>query len=90
LNDTLTDGEALHVKMRSSSEPANAVDVEYTLTFAETGRDRANGTGTLIVNEPTPINSFSENSYGDLVSLTANIGGRAYIFASNTPISIQR
>lgn len=24
----------------ASSEPANAVDVEYTLTFAETGRDR--------------------------------------------------
>jgi hypothetical protein len=68
----------------ASSEPANAVDVEYTLTFAETGRDRANGTGTLIVNEPTPINSFSENSYGDLVSLTANIGGRAYIFAPSS------
>ena len=66
----------------ASSEPANAVDVEYTLTFAETGRDRANGTGTLIVNEPTPINSFSENSYGDLVSLTANIGGRALYFCS--------
>ena len=65
----------------ASSEPANAVDVEYTLTFAG---DRANGTGTLIVNEPTPINSFSENSYGDLVSLTANIGGRAYIFAPSS------
>jgi hypothetical protein len=36
------------------------------------------------VNEPTPINSFSENSYGDLVSLTANIGGRAYIFAPSS------
>ena len=52
----------------ATSEPANAVDVEYTLSFAGTGGNRANGTGTLIVKEPTPINSFSENSYGDLVS----------------------
>ena len=68
----------------ATSEPANAVDVEYTLSFAGTGGERANGTGTLIVNEPTPINSFSENSYGDLVSLTANIGGRTYIFAPSS------
>ena len=68
----------------ATSEPANAVDVKYTLSFAGTGGNRANGTGTLIVNEPTPINSFSENSYEDVVSLTANIGGRTYIFAPSS------
>ena len=36
----------------ATSEPTNAVDVEYTLSFAGTGGNRANGTGTLIVNEP--------------------------------------
>jgi hypothetical protein len=70
------------------SEQANAVIVEYTLTFTGKSGDRANGTGTLVVNEPTPLNSFSEKSYGDLVSLTANIGGRTYNFAPSLLRSI--
>jgi hypothetical protein len=70
----------------AATEPANAVVVEYTLTFAGTGSGRADGTGTLVVNEPTPINSFSEIFYGDLVSLTANIGGRKYNFAPSSVI----
>ena len=34
--------------------------------------------------EPTPLSSFSENYYGDLVSLTANIGGRTYNFSPSS------
>jgi len=62
------------------SEQAKAVTVDYTLTFTGTSGDKANGTGTLVVNETTPLSSFTENSYGDLVSLTATIGGLTYSF----------
>jgi hypothetical protein len=81
---TVTGALAVALLTAAMSEPANAVIVDYTLTFTGTGGDRANGTGTLVVNEPTPLNSFSENSYGDLVSLTVNIGGRTYNFAPSS------
>lgn len=68
----------------AASEQANAVIVEYTLTFKGTAGDRANGTGLLVLDETAPLNSFSENSYGDLLSLTANIGGLTYNFAPSS------
>lgn len=77
---TLTSAVAVVLLAGVLSRQANAVTVDYALTFTGTVGDRANGTGTLVVNEPTPLNSFVENSYGDLVSLTANIGGRTYDF----------
>ena len=61
-------------------EPANAVTVDYTLTFTGTDGTKGNGTGLLVVDEPTPLASFSENFYGDLVSLTATIGGLTFNF----------
>jgi hypothetical protein len=66
------------------SEQANAVTVDYTLTFTGTSGDKTNGTGTLVVNETTPLSSFTENSYGDLVSLTATIGGLTYSFLQSS------
>jgi len=80
----VTSALAIALLTAAISEQANAVIVDYTLTFTGTSGDRASGTGTLVVNEPTPLNSFSENSYGDLVSLTANIGGRTYNFAPSS------
>jgi len=80
----VTSALAIALLTAAISEQANAVIVDYTLTFTGTSGDRANGTGTLVANEPTPLNSFSENSYGDLVSLTANIGGRTYNFAPSS------
>jgi hypothetical protein len=77
---TLTIAVAVVLLAGVLSRQANAVTVDYALTFTGTDGDRANGTGTLVVNEPTPLNSFVENSYGDLVSLTATIGGRTYDF----------
>ena len=63
----------------SLSVPAKAVMVteDYTLTF--TGSN-GSGTGLLVINETSPIASFSENSAGDLVSLQATIGGLTYNF----------
>ena len=72
------------LKVTSALAVAHAVVVSYALTFTGTSGDRASGTGTLVLDEPTPLNSFSENSYGDLVSLTANIGGRTYNFAPSS------
>jgi hypothetical protein len=80
----VTGALAIALLTAAISEQANAVIVDYTLTFTGASGDRANGTGTLVVNEPTPLNSFSESSYGDLVSLTANIGGRTYNFAPSS------
>jgi hypothetical protein len=80
----ITGALAIALLTGAMSEPANAAIVEYTLTFTGTSGDRANGTGRLVVNETTPLASFSESSYGDLVSLTANIGGRTYNFAPST------
>lgn len=80
----VTSALAIALLTAAISEQANAVIVVYTLTFTGKSGDRANGTGTLVVNEPTPLNSFSEKSYGDLVSLTANIGGRTYNFAPSS------
>lgn len=65
-------------------ERAKAVTVEYTLTFEGTAGNRAGGTGILLLEEPIPLESFSESSYGDLLSLTANIGGRTYNFAPSS------
>lgn len=81
---TLTSAVAVVLLAGFVSAPANAVTVDYTLTFMGTNGDRANGTGTLVVNEPTFLNSFTENTYGDLVSLTANIGGRTYDFVPSS------
>ena len=77
----VTSALAIALLTAAISEQANAVIVVYTLTFTGKSGDRANGTGTLVVDEPVPLNSFSEKSYGDSVSLTANIGGRTYNFA---------
>ncbi len=63
------------------SEPAKAVTVDYTLTFTGTDGTKGNGTGVLVVNETSPMASFSANSYGDIVSLTATIGGLTFTFA---------
>ena len=75
---------AIALLAAATSEQTNAAVVEYALTFKGTGGDRANGTGILVLNEPADLNSFSESAYGDLVSLTANIGGRAYNFAPSS------
>jgi hypothetical protein len=63
------------------SEPARAVTVDYTLTFTGTSGTKGNGTGLLMINETSPLASFSENSYGDIVSLVATIGGLTFNFA---------
>ena len=57
------------------AEPAKAVTVDYTLTFAGKDGTKADRTGLLVINETSPLASFTENSYGDLVSLQATIGG---------------
>lgn len=64
------------------SAPAKATIVQesYTLTFTGTSGNLAGGTGTLVINETTPINTFIENVAGDLVSLQATIGGVTYNF----------
>jgi hypothetical protein len=62
------------------SEPAEAVTVDYALTFTGTDGTKGNGTGLLVINETSPLASFSENSYGDLVSLVATIGGLTFNF----------
>jgi hypothetical protein len=80
----VTSALAIALLTAAISEQANAVVVVYTLTFTGKSGDRANGTGTLVVDEPAPLNSFNEKSYGDLVSLTANIGGRTYNFAPSS------
>jgi hypothetical protein len=66
------------------SEQANAAVVEYPLTFKGSGGDRADGTGVLVLEEKIALNSFSESAYGNLVSLTASIGGRTYNFAPSS------
>jgi len=66
------------------SEPAKAVTVDYTLTFAGTDGTKADGTGTLAINETSPLNSFTENSRGDIVSLQVTIGGLTYNFVPSS------
>jgi hypothetical protein len=63
------------------SVPAKAVTVDYTLTFTGTDGTKGNGTGTLLINETSPLASFKENSFGDIVSLQATIGGLTFNFA---------
>jgi hypothetical protein len=63
------------------SEPAKAVTVDYTLTFTGTDGTKADGTGSLVINETSPLDSFTENSLGDIVSLQVKIGGLTYNFS---------
>jgi hypothetical protein len=66
------------------SEPAKAAAVDYTLTFTGTDGTKADGTGTLVINETSPLNSFTENSVGDIVSLQVKIGGLTYNFSPSS------
>ena len=66
------------------SDPAKAITVDYTLTFTGTGGTKADGTGTLVINETSPLNSFTENSLGDIVSLQVKLGGLTYNFSPNS------
>jgi hypothetical protein len=75
---------AIALLAAATSEQTNAAVVEYALTFEGTGGNRANGTGILILDEPAALNSFSKSAYGNLVSLTATIGGRTYNFAPSS------
>jgi hypothetical protein len=64
----------------SGHASAATVTEDYTLTFTGTDGTKAGGTGTLVINETTPINSFTENSAGDLVSLSATVSGYTFTF----------
>jgi hypothetical protein len=59
---------------------AATVTEDYTLTFTGTDGTKAGGTGTLVINETTPINSFTEDTAGDLVSLSATVSGYTFTF----------
>ena len=60
------------------------VTVDYTLTFTGTDGTKADGTGTLVINETSPQNSFTENSRGDIVSLQVTIAGLTYDFVPSS------
>ncbi len=62
------------------SAPANAVPVDYTLTFTSTGGAPTGGTGLLVINETLPLNTFVENFAGDIVSFVATIDGLTFHF----------
>jgi hypothetical protein len=55
--------------------PAEAVTVDYNLTFTGMDNSKANGSGVLVIDETLPLNNFTENFLGDFVSLTVNING---------------
>jgi hypothetical protein len=66
------------------SEPAKAITVDYALTFTGTDGTKGNGTGILEINETTPLPSFTENFYGDLVSLQATFGTLTFNFVPSS------
>ena len=59
---------------------ASTVTVTYALTLTGTAGDDANGTGTLVMDETSPINSYSVNYYGDFVSLVINVDGKTFTY----------
>jgi hypothetical protein len=75
---------AIALLAAATSEQTNAAVVEYTLTFEGIAGNRANGTGVLVIEEPAALSSLSKSAYGNLVSLTATIGGRTYNFAPSS------
>jgi hypothetical protein len=75
---------AIALLAAATAERTNAAVVEYALTFEGTGGNRANGTGVLVLDEPAALDSFKKSAYGNLVSLTATIGGRTYNFAPSS------
>jgi hypothetical protein len=60
--------------------PANAVTVNYTMTFTPTAGAPTGGTGLLVINETLPLNTFTENFAGDIVSFVATVDGLTFNF----------